>query len=399
MKRDVMPVDTMTYTLTDKKRYGIRALMVGGLGIAGCFGAYAADATQFLHSYLTAYLFWVSIGLGALFFVMLHHLVNAQWSIALRRLVEALMVSLPVMAIFFIPIGLGLHDLYHWSHADAVAADHLLQSKAPYLQTTFFIIRAILYFAIWSGLAFGLHRMSLAEDHGYDEARQMRVRRICAGGMILFAFTTTFAAFDWIMSLDAHWYSTIFGAYYFAGCVVGALSVIILLALSLNKKGVLADVYTVEHYNDLGKLLFAFMIFWAYMAFSQYFLIWYGNIPEETIWFQHRWVGSWKIVSLALVFGNFVIPFILLMPKMIKRKYGFLAFMAIWMLVFHWIDLFWLVLPGHSPNGAHISWMDLVTMAGIGGIFLGFFWRRFAANPIVPVGDPRLDKSIQSLSH
>ncbi len=394
-----MPVDTTTYKLTGKTRYGMRALMVGGIGILGCIAAYASDATQFFHSYLIAYLFWVSIGLGALFFVMLHHLVNAQWSIALRRLVEALMVSLPVMAIFFIPLGFGIHDLYQWSQPGAISGDPLMRMKATYLHTTFFVLRTVVYFVIWTLLAFGLHRLSVAEDAGYDEARRVRIRRICAGGMILFAFTTTFAAFDWIMSLDANWYSTIFGAYYYAGAVVGALSVIILLALYLRRQGILTDAYTVEHYNDLGKLLFAFMIFWAYMAFSQYFLIWYGNIPEETIWFQHRWVGSWKAVSLALVFGNFVIPFLFLMPKMIKRNYGFLAFISLWMLLFHWLDLFWLVMPGHSPNGAHVSWMDLVTMAGIGGIFIGLFWRRFAGHPLVPVGDPRLAKSIQSLSH
>lgn len=394
-----MSADTTTYTLAGKQRYGVRALMIGGMGLVACIAAYMADTTQFLHSYLVAYLFWVSIGLGALFFVMLHHLVNAQWSIALRRLVEALMVCLPVMAIFFIPIAFGLHDLYHWSHAGAISSEHAMRAKAAYLQPTFFIIRTIIYFVIWTALAFALHRMSLAEDSGYDEARRMRIRRTSAGGMVLFAFTTTFAAFDWAMSLEAEWYSTIFGAYYYAGAVVGALSVIILLALYLRKQGILTKEYTVEHYNDLGKLLFAFMIFWAYMAFSQYFLIWYGNIPEETIWFGQRWVGSWKVISLALVFGNFVIPFLLLMPKTIKRRYGFLAFMALWMLLFHWVDLFWLVMPGHSPDGAHVSWMDLVTMVGVGGIFIGLFWRRFTAHPIVPVGDPRLAKSIQSLSY
>ena len=394
-----MTLDAQTYKFTGKTRFGVRPLAIGGVGLLLCAFAVNADAPRFFHAYLTAYLFWVSIGLGALFFVMLHHLVNAQWSIALRRLVECVMVSLPVMAVMFIPIGLGLHDLYHWSHAEAVANDHLLQTKSPYLQTTFFVARTVVYFAIWYLLAAGLHRLSLAEDKGYDEARRVRIRKISAGGMILFAFTTTFAAFDWIMSLDAHWYSTIFGAYYFAGCVVGALSFITLAAIYLRRHGILADVITVEHYNDLGKLIFAFTIFWAYMAFSQYFLIWYANVPEETIWFAHRWTGSWKAVSLALVFGHFVIPFLLLMPKMMKRRLGFLAGITIWMLAIHWVDLFWLVLPEQSPHGAQISWMDPVAMVGIGGIFVGLFWRRFAANPIVPVGDPRLGASIRSLSH
>jgi hypothetical protein len=271
--------------------------------------------------------------------------------------------------------------------------------KSPYLNVGFFIIRTVLYFAIWFVLAFVLYRASITEDAGYDEARRARIRRLSAGGMILFAFTTTFAAFDWMMSLDAHWYSTIFGAYYFAGCVVGALCFVTIVAIGLRKRGLLADMITVEHYNDLGKLTFAFMIFWGYMAFSQYFLIWYGNIPEETVWFAHRWTGSWIAVSLALVFGHFVIPFILLMPKMVKRRLGFLVGITAWLLIAHWVDMFWLVLPGHTPEGAQFSWIDLATMMAIGGVFLGLFWRRLSAQALIPVGDPKLQASVHTISH
>jgi hypothetical protein len=394
-----MAMDANTYRLPGGNRAATVALIVGAIGVVASVIAYFADGPRFFHSYLTAYVFWVSIGLGSLFFTMLHYLVGAQWSITLRRLVECIMISLPVMAVLFIPIALGLHDLYHWSHADAVAGDHLLQGKSPYLNVPFFIIRTVLYFAIWFILAFFLYRASIAEDSGYDEARRARLRRLSAGGMILFAFTTTFAAFDWLMSLDAHWYSTIFGAYYFAGCVIGALCFVTLVAIYLRKQGLLGDVITVEHYNDLGKLTFAFMIFWAYMAFSQYFLIWYGNIPEETIWFAHRWEGSWKAVSLALVFGHFVIPFILLMPKMVKRKLGFMAAISVWLLLAHWLDMFWLVLPSHSHHGAAFSWIDIATMLGIGGIFVGLFWHRLGAHALIPVGDPKLEASLHSLSH
>jgi hypothetical protein len=374
------------------------ALAIGVIALASSVTGFANAAPRFYHAYLTAYIFWLTVGLGSLFLVMLHHLVAARWSIVLRRLIESLTMGFPLMAILFIPILFGMHDLYQWSQADAVAANHLLQHKQPFLNATFFTIRAVLYFAIWFILSFSLYRMSVAEDSGYDERRRLRMRRLSAGGMILFAFTSTFAAFDWLMSLDALWYSTIFGAYVFAGAVVAALCVILLLFLALRRKGILTDVVRTEHYNDLGKLIFAFMIFWAYMAFSQYFLIWYGNIPEETIWFAHRWVGSWKTVSLMLVYGHFVIPFMLLLPKTWKRNYTFLAAIAVWMLVAHWIDIFWLVLPSFHHEGAHLSWMDLTLTAGLGCLFIGVFWRIFTSKPMIPVGDPKLMGSIETIS-
>lgn len=388
----------MTFRLRDATSAGRRALLVGVIGLVLCAVGYFVDPRRFFHSYLTAYMFWVTVGLGGLFLVMLHYLVNARWSIVIRRLLESIMVCLPAMAILFLPVVAGMHELYHWSHAEAVAQDHLLQAKAPYLNTVFFLVRALVYFAVWYLLARSLYKASLAEDDSYNEERRARTRRVAAGGMLLFAFTTTFAAFDWLMSLDAHWYSTIYGAYVFAGTVTAVISFTTLVALYLRKQGILADVITLEHYNDLGKLAFAFTIFWAYMAFSQYFIIWYANIPEETIWYQHRWAGSWKIVSLSLVIGHFVLPFILLMPKLMKRRLGFLAGISLWLLLMQWVDLYWLVMPNATPEGAIVSWIDLVAMAGVGGVFVWMFWRRLVSQPLIPVGDPRLEGSVRSLS-
>ena len=180
--------------------------------------------------------------------------------------------------------------------------------------------------------------------------------------------------------------------------MVGGLCVTTLATLYLRRHGILADVVTVEHYDDLGKLTFAFMIFWGYMAFSQYFLIWYANIPEETIWFAHRWAGSWKVVSLALVFGHFGVPFLFLMPKAAKRSQPFLAVMSVWLLAAHWIDMYWLVLPSFNHHEAHFSWLDPVLTVGIGGVLIGLFWRRLAAHPIVPIGDPQLEESIRFIN-
>lgn len=393
-----MTADDQRYRIPPGRIPGRLPLIIGVVALLVSVLGYLDDSPRFYHAYLTAFAFWVTISLGALFFVMLQHLTAARWSVVVRRLVESIMMSLPVLAVFFIPIAFGLNDLYAWSRPEVVAGDLLLTHKAPYLNTAFFLLRALLYFAVWFFLASFLYRNSLADDSGYDEARRIRVRRLSAGGMILFAFTTTFAAFDWLMSLDAHWYSTIFGVYVFAGGVVGGLCVTTLAALHLRRRGILADVITVEHYDDLGKLTFAFLVFWGYMAFSQYFLIWYANIPEETIWFAHRWVGSWKAVSLALVFGNFGIPFLVLMPKAAKRSLPFMAVMSVWLLAAHWVDMYWLILPSLNHHGAHFSWLDPVLTVGIGGVLIGLFWRRFAAHPIVPIGDPQLEASIRFIN-
>ena len=390
-----MRLDGKTYRLEDKGRYGRVATVFAIGGLALSLVVYFVDSHQFFYSYLTAFVFWATIGLGGLFFVMLHHLVNARWSIVLRRLAESVASVLPYMAILFIPVLFGMHDLYHWSHADAVASDAILQKKAAYLNPTFFIIRAVLYFVVWGLLAWRLHRASVEQDGGHSESLQMRMRRISAPGMILFAITVTLAAFDWLMSLDAHWYSTIFGVYIFSGGVVGLLAFVTVTVVYLRRKDVLNDTITVEHYHDLGKLTFAFVVFWAYMAFSQYLLIWYANIPEETIWYFHRWEGSWKTATLLLVFGNFVVPFFILITRGAKRKFGFLALMCGWLLLMHFVDLFWVVMPGLHPHGVHISWIDLVCLLGIGGLFCRIFWWKFTSGPLVPVGDPRLNDSIR----
>ena len=394
-----MKFDSQTYRITEPGKLGTIALVVGVAGLVLSLVGYFVDADQFFHSYLTAFVFWITIGLGGLFFSMLHHLVSARWSVVIRRFVECLAVTVPVMAIFFIPIIFGMHNLYHWTHADAVASDQLLQAKTGYLNTPFFVIRAAIYFIIWFVTARIICKTSLKQDSSHDEGITKRMRIISAPGTILFALTITFASFDWVMSLDAHWYSTIFGVYIFAGSLLAMLSLITFVILRLQSNGILVGSITGEHYHDLGKLIFAFTIFWGYMAFSQYFLIWYGNIPEETVWFLHRWTGSWKTFSLILVFGHFVIPFFALFPQTPKRNPTFLKLITIWILIMHWIDLHWLVMPGLHHHGVHLSWMDLTTMMGIGGIVLWLFWRRLTSHPIVPVGDPNLEKSMKFISH
>ncbi len=398
IRNSKMKFDNRTYRLTDKGRFGSTALIVGIIGLVLSAVGWTTDARQFFHSYLVAFVFWMTIALGGLFFVMLHHLVNAKWSIVIRRFGESLMMVIPFMLILFIPVLFGIKDIFDWSDPQVVASDHLLMGKAAFLNIPFFIIRALFYFCIWIVLAFLLNKLSLQQNEAATREQIRRARIISAPGMILFALTLTLASFDWLMSLDARWYSTIFGAYIFSGSFLAMLALTTFIIIRLQNNGVLRESITMEHYHDLGKLMFAFVIFWGYMAFSQYLLIWYGNIPEETVWFLHRWEGSWRTVSLIIVFGHFVIPFFILFPQSTKRNKSVMTVMTIWILVMHWMDIHWIVMPTFHYHGIHLTWMDGATVIGIGGIFLFIFWRFFSSHPLVPVKDPNLKRSIEFVS-
>lgn len=392
-----MKFDKSTYRLTDAGGIPNVALIAGVLGLIGSGVSFTTSRELFFPAYLTSFMFWTSIGLGALFFTLLHHLVGATWSVVVRRLVETVMVNLPIMALLFIPVVLALHDLYHWSHPNAVAVDKLLQHKQPYLNENFFVFRALLYFAIWSALGFSLYRSSLRHDEAQSDSLIEKMRCISAPGMLLFALSLTFAAFDWLMSLDPHWYSTIFGVYIFAGSLLSILAFTTVTVSVLRANGVLVDEITVEHYHDLGKLTFAFTVFWTYIAFSQYFLIWYGNIPEETVWYLHRWENHWKVVSLFLVGGHFVFPFLALLSRVPKRNVTVMTAMSCWMLFIHWVDMYWIIMPNfnhHFHPTAKELFAHATTLLAIGGIFVFMFWKRFASKAIVPINDPKLAASM-----
>ncbi len=393
-----MKLDVQSYRLTEKGNFGNIALIIGIIGLVFSFIGWYTNSEQFYFSYLTAFVFWVTIALGGLFFVLLHHLVDAQWSVVIRRFGESMMMVIPYMIILFIPLLFGLKELFLWMNPETVAADELLHGKSGYLNLNFFIIRLVVYFIIWTVLAYLLNKLSLKQNEApsHDITKKMRI--VSAPGMILFAVTLTFASFDWLMSLDAHWYSTIFGVYIFSGAFLSLVCMITLIIIRLQKNGVLQSEITQEHYHDLGKLMFAFTIFWGYMAFSQYFLIWYGNIPEETIWFLHRWESSWKTITYLIVYGHFVIPFFILFPQVTKKNKTVMTIMSLWILLMHWVDIYWIVMPTLHPHGFHFSWIDATTVIGIGGLVLYLFWRHFTSHPLIPVGDPKLEKSFKTVS-
>ncbi len=378
---------------------GLVGVVFTALSIVLAMGS-KESTKQFFHSWLVAVVFFLCIGLGCLFFVLIHHATKAGWGVVVRRLAENLACTVPVLAVLFVPVvALGMYDLFHWTHADAVAHDRLLQVKEPWLNETGFWIRTVIYFAVWSGLALYFRNASRRQDDSGDEALSRRMARFSPVAVALFAVTLTFAGFDWLMSLEPHWYSTMFGVYFFAGTVVSAFAALTVLTLAFERSGHFRGVVTGEHFHDLGKLLFAFTVFWAYIAFSQFFLIWYANIPEETNWFLSRLHGTadnpaaWRPATLLLAIGHFAVPFFFLMPRTIKRNRSLLLIGALWMLAMHLWDVFWLVMP-NLHREMTFSLLDLTSLLGVGGVFLATAGWLLGRGSLVPSRDPRLVESL-----
>jgi len=371
--------------------------IAGALGLAAVGTSFAlrgGDPARFYHSWLVAFLFFLSITLGAIFFVMVHFAAKAAWGVVVRRLAENLAATVPLFLLLFVPILLGLRELYPWAVPEHVAHDAVLRGKAAWLDPTFFSLRAVLYLGTWSLLAWWYLTLSLRQDRTGQAALTRRMIALSGPGLIVLALTVTFAAFDWIMSLDPHWYSTIFGVYFFSGSVVGAFATLILVAAALTRSGILQQVITVEHFHELGKLLYAFTVFWAYIGFSQFFLIWYANLPEETTWYLRRTEGGWLTLTAGLAAGHFVLPFFFLMSQHTKRRRGLLAFGAAWMLVMHLLDVYWLVMPSYLEGGPDLHPLDLITLVGVGGPVLAVFGLLLRRHALVPSWDPRLVESL-----
>ncbi len=368
-----------------------------GVGIVGLLATgvgYFLEHDQFFFSYLVSFAFFSSIALASLFFVMLQHLTRSEWSTALRRIPEAISSNLWIWGLFIIPVLLGMHSLYHWTHADAVAADPVLQGKVPYLNTPFFIVRQFIYFGLWSFLGYRLYKKSVEMDETGDWGLQTLMRRTSGPGLFFFAITLAFASFDWLMALDPHWYSTIFGVYYFAMSFQGLFAVLILIVMYLWKKGLLTNTIKRGHIYDLSVQMFGFTVFYAYIAFSQFLLIYYANIPEETLWFLERLNGGYEYLAYFYMFGRFVIPFVVLLSKRAKMNYKIVTWTSILILVSHFVELYWIVMPVLNHHGFHLSWMTITSFIGLGGIFMGFFFHRFKQSKMIPVKDPKLAGSL-----
>ena len=404
------PTRSERYPFIGTSRGYVIALLVGvaTTGVSIFVGMSDLFLEQFYFSYLIAWVFCLSIALGCMFIVLIKHLVRAEWIVVLRRIPEAASVSFPLLAILSIPILMSLFDAHgpyhHWTAEgiDDPASSHydeILAGKVAYLNVPFFLIRIGLYFVAWTFVSSRLWRLSVLQDVTGDPAISVRLRYLSAWGLPVCAITTAFAGFDLLMTLDPHWFSTIFGVYFFSGAFLSAFCFTTLSAAGLQRIGMLRNVVTAEHYHDLGKLMFGFVVFWAYIAFSQYMLIWYGGIPEETAWFKYRLQNGWEVHSGILLFGHFIVPFLVLLPRAVKRFSAPLSIIAVWLLGMQWFDLHWQAMPVLHKDYAQLHWLDLSCWIGLLCIFSGAFLWRLSRHAVVCEGDPQLDKSLHFQNH
>jgi hypothetical protein len=370
-----------------------RALMIGAVGLILCVVGAIFRPAQFLQSYLFAYLFTLGLALGSMAILMLQYLTGGDWGIVTRRILEAAMRTLPWLAIGFLPIALGMRSLYVWARPAQAAAEGL-DFRTEYLNAPFFVVRAIVYFAVWLAMAHWLDRWSREQDRGDALGSLKRLRRLSGPGLVIYAVTITFAAYDWVMSLNPEWYSTIFGLLIIGGQALSAMAFVVLVAALLSKREPMARVLRPRHFHDLGKLLLAFVMVWAYLAFSQLLIVWAGNLPQEIPFYLPRMQTSWRIVGALLIVLHFALPFALLLSRDLKRRAGLLAAVAGLVIVMRVIDLFWLVAPEFRRQGLMIDWFDPVTVVGLCGVWLALFIRELKARPMLPLRDPHLADAV-----
>jgi hypothetical protein len=378
-----IPQDLNEKLGTLQKRAAVMGVVALAASVAGAFAA----PQQFFRSYLIGYLLITGIALGALALLMIQHIISGEWGYIGRRAFEAATRTLPVLLIAFIPLALGLSELYEWAVPEHVAGDELLEHKAAYLNVTFFLIRTVIYFAIWIGLAFQLNRWSKAQDRG-EPADLRRFQLVSGIGLLLFGLTVTFASVDWVMSLEPHWFSTIYGMQFVIGIVLSALAFMVPVLVLLSKYEPMSRHIERKHYHDFGNLMLAFVLLWAYLAFSQYLITWSGNLPEEIPWYLNRMQGGWQYIGLLLVVFHFAVPFFLLLSRATKRSARILSRVAVAILVLRLVDLIWLVEPAFTSS-LRVHWMDVAAPIGIGGVWLAIFTRQLKALPLLPVNDPR----------
>ena len=403
-----MTVET-TYAppVADIERPRSRALIAGGIGLAACAVGFFVNPEQLYRSWLIAYLLFLGIALGSMAMVMIQHLSGGGWGV-FRRIFEASSRTLPLLMVLFLPVLLGRGTLFPWTHPDHVQADEVLRHKAAYLNTTFFLIRAAVYFVGWWGIATLLNKWSQAQDRG-DVAVNTRLQRLSGAGLVVYALTVTFAGIDWIMSLNPHWYSTLFGFLMIGGQGLAALAFTIVVSAFLFKHEPLADVLKPHHFHDLGKLMFAFVMLWAYFNFSQYLLVFAANLIEEIPYMTTRTTHGWQYLALFLTIFHFAVPWLLLLSRDLKRNPHRLVVIAAWMLVMRFADIYMLVSPEfastggnlHLLDGEHVShffvhWLDLAAPLAIGGFWVWMFFTQLRQRPLLATGDPYLRQALES---
>jgi hypothetical protein len=387
----VDPVQTLVLP-EDHPLHRVQRIAVGvsAAALVVCVLAGFGNLTQLLRSYLVAYVFWVGGALGCLAILMIHHVTGGAWGVAIRRLLESGARTLPTMAILFLPIAFGVRRLYEWAQPERVAQDPLLQHQALYLNVPFFLTRTALYFLAWSLVVRALTRWSLRQDASFDPVPGQRLELISRGGLLLMGLTMTFAAVDWTMSLQPHWNSTIYGVIFMGGCALTAFAIVIPTVALLSVNPPVAGHVSDDQLSDLGKLLLAFVMLWAYFSLSQFLITWSGNLPEEITWYLARIQGGWLWVILAIVLFQFVLPFVLLLSYRLKRRARSVATVALMLIVIRFVDVFWMITPAFDPGRLTVHVLDLAAMFALGGFWVWLFVRQLEGRPLLPLRDPTL---------
>lgn len=383
--------------------------LLAGVGLVaaaiGSSESYSALWQQFCHAYLLAVMYVTSLGVGGLFFVLGHHITGGRWGTPVRRLAEITAGTLSVSFVMFLPVLAmvltGDSSIYPWVNPEMFVGDKIMQSKAPFLDPMWFAIRSVVYYGLWIWMARTMLGMSVRQDSSEPLKRAKKMQWLAGPMVLLYALSMNFASFDWMMSLEPHWFSTMFGVYFFAGSFGAFLAAVLLLVIKLQPHGVLTQSVTVEQRHDIAKLMFAFVVFWGYIAFSQYMLIWYAAIPEETLWYDIRQQGAWPFWGLLLVFGHLLIPFLGFMSSAVRRSPTLMKFWCVWMLVIHWCDLAYLVLPQVREEGSLAVTLMLAAATTLGalGVFAWAWMSGAAGKWLLPVQDPRLPISLSYHNH
>jgi hypothetical protein len=370
------------------------ALIVGGAGIAVSAIGLAVNPVMFFRSYLLAFVFWISFPMGALAMLMLHHLTGGNWGYLIRRLLEAASRTLWLLAVLYIPLLLGMSKLYLWAQPGG-GSNPDVAPKHFYLNVPFFLVRSAIYFGVWLLLVALFNRWSLEQDRTGDQRYTDKMAGLAGPGLVIYAFSISFAAVDWMMSLEPTWFSTIYGMVIIVAQVLVALSFVVLMARKLSGAEPLASIATPVRFNDLGNLMLTFVMLWAYLSFSQFLIIWSGNLPDEISWYMSRAKGSWAALAVILILFHFAVPFCLLLSRAVKR-HGAINFVAGVLIVVTLLDFYWLIVPAFSPSGISVRWTDLTLLIGMGGIWLWFFLGELAKRALVPAHDPGY---IEALEH
>ncbi len=391
-----------TYTasgtpLPGMKQFGMIAGVLGVvLAVAGFF---ISGLDRFFQAYLVAYTFWMGVVLGSMALLMVQHLSGGVWGIVLRRPFEAAVRTIPFMAVLFIPILLGMHSLYEWSHEGITETDAIIRAKSPYLNVPFFYGRQAFYFIVWGTLGHLLTKYSAEHDRTGDPKLLDKLGVVSGAGLVIYFLTVTFAMVDWTMSINPHWFSTIWGMLYIGGQGLSAFAFGICVLVMLSQTAPLNRVLTSHHFHDLGKFLFAFIMLWAYLSFSQFLIIWSANIPEEIPHYLDRWENSYKYLSVFIIVGHFIVPYALLLSRDLKKNAGKLRFIATWILFARVADYYWHVAPELHKDGLSLSLLDVALPLALGGIFISLFVSQLGGRSLLPINDPALDKALHHHVH